>query len=205
MKKFFALLAFAILALPAFAALSDDYVSPFKFPKRQGVERVTHYDARINAQQVDTFVYLEAAYDFDALYSSGRGGYAPIFPRGTARVKSSVWNGATESYVLLKTKDLPPSARVGGLFEAWLVDDDTGYRLSMGTFITTFGGSGELSYHINRYLGPYDRIEVTIEPFNDLDLTPGPPVISGDIPKSKWFTPHAKSSKLAKGPFESIN
>ncbi len=193
MKAFITILLIALLSLSAVAL--HTYKSNFEFPKRYGVERVTHYDPRVNFARIDTFVYLEPA-NADKGKGVGRGGYAPIYPRGTADLRSSTWYGYPRAQAVIKTKDLPPSDEINGQYEAWLVDDDTGYRLSLGTFTTRFGGAGMLEYNIGNYFDPYDTIEVTLEPLFDEDITPGPVVLIGPIPAPRYFNPPPKSSKM---------
>lgn len=196
MKKLAVLAIIVIFSAPALAALTDSSSDTiFNFERRIGPERVTNFDPRVNVVSINSWVYLEPMYadDFEGV---GRGGYAPMFPRGTARVKSGTWNGFPQSQVLIKVKDLPVSSRVGGHFEAWLVDDDTGYRLSMGTFTTIFGGVGQLRYRADNYFGAYDRVEITAEPFDDWDVLPGPALLDGRITKEHFFTPQPKQGKL---------
>lgn len=195
-KKILIIALIALFAVPvAFAALQETHNTVFDFEKRLGPQRVSNFDPRVNVVDINTWVYLEPVYK-DEFEGVGRGGYAPFFPRGTARVKSGLWNGFPQSYVLLNTKDLPVSSRVGGHFEAWLVDDDTGYRLTMGTFTTIFGGVGQLRYRVDNFLGPYDRVEVTAEPFGDFDPSPGPVLLEGKITHDYFFTPAGRESKL---------
>jgi len=178
------------------------YVSIFDFPQRGGVERVTHYDPRVNYERIDSTVYLEP-YQFDKGEGVGRGGYSPIYPRGTARVRSSTYYGYPRGSFQLSIKDIPASERVGGLYEAWLVDEDSGYRLSMGTFTASLGGVGTLNHNMLNYLNEYDTVEITFEPYDDLDPLPGPIVLIGVLPKSHdFYNPEPKQAKLIT---ESIN
>lgn len=196
MKKLTILAIIALLAVPALGALQGTYSDTvFDFERRIGPERVTNFDPRVNVVSINSWVYLEPLYN-DEFEGAGRGGYAPMFPRGTARVKSGTWNGFAESQVLINVKDLPVSSKIGGHFEAWLVDDDTGYRLSMGTFTTIFGGVGQLRYRADNYFGAYDRVEITAEPFNDWDVLPGPALLQGKITKDYFYTPQPKQAKL---------
>lgn len=204
-KLIFALAILSLLSVSAFAAIMEQYKTPFEFPRRYGVERLTHYDPRVSITKIDNTVYLEPAF-LEASVGVGRGGYQPIFPRGIARVQSSEWDGYPRGSVTITTKDIPISDRVNAQFEAWLVDDDSGYRLSLGTFPTLFGGVGELRYNGPLYFNAYDRVEVTIEPFDDLDPLPGTLMLEGPIqqfPKQP-FQPPAKQSKMVTETFTFI-
>ncbi|RJQ19988.1 anti-sigma factor [Candidatus Woesearchaeota archaeon] len=197
-------LLIALLSVSAIAAIMDSYVSPLEFPRRYGVERVTHYDPRVGISKINTLVYLEPTFVQQSI-GAGRGGYEPIFPRGTARVESSAWDGYPRGAVRVTTKDLPPSDRIGMQFEAWLVDDDTGYRLSLGQFYTLFGGVGELRYDGSLYFDAYDRVEITVEPFEDLDVLPGQVVLEGPIQKDySGYRPPARQGRMVTESFQFI-
>lgn len=197
MRKIIILLAMvSLLSLLALAA--HDYKTPFDAPRRYGVERVTHYDPRVNFARVDTTVYLGPGV-LTEYKGVGRGGYAPFYARGTARVRSSTWYGYPRAQVDLVTKDLPSSDDIHEQFEAWLVDQETGQRLSLGTFTTGFGGTGVLYYQIDNYFDAYDVLEVTKEPFDDNDVSPGPVALIGKVPPPNlplYFNPPPKQAKM---------
>ena len=194
-----AILLAAMLSLSAVALHS--YKSSFEFPRRYGVSRVTNFDPRVNEQSIETTVYMEPA-EADKGKGYGRGGYDPIYPRGTAIVRSVTYYGYPTAEVLVNVKDLRPSYETYGQYEAWLVDDDTGHRLSLGTFTTGFGGVGAVRFQINNYLDAYDVVEVTTEPLYDTDISPGPIVLVGSIPAPAAFNPPPKTSLMIKGPYK---
>jgi len=177
--------------------------SSFQFVRRLGVERVTHFDPRINVPEFNTMVYLEPAVD-DKFKGNGRGGANPFYPRGTAHVRASDVYGFPNAEVVINTKDLRPTYEIGSIYEAWLVDSESGYRLSLGTFTTVFGGVGALVYVVNNYIDSYDKVEVTVEPYDDLDVTPGPTVLVGNIARPRLYEPPPKDSKMATGPLTKI-
>ncbi len=180
---------------------------------RAGVSRVTNYDPRVSRVgafgEIDRFVYLRPATE-SVFEGAGRGGYAPFYERGTAKIDSKTFykGKAPVGRVTINTKDIPASERAKGYFEAWLVDDETGYRQYLGAFTTTFGGVGELKYFANTYFDVYDRVEVTFKAFGDPNFGPGEPVLTGDIPPLRpqpgYFNPPAKDSKMITGPIETI-
>ncbi len=195
-----------VLALLAILSLSvvalHTYKSPLTSPRKYGtggVQRVTHYDPRVNFQTIDTVAYLgpPGVEDYKGV---GRGGYAPMYARGSAKIKSVTWYGYPRAQVQVKTKDIPASDQTDSQFEVWLVDVDSGYRLSLGTFVTGFGGVGQLDYHVDNYLDPYDFVEVTLEPADDWDVSPGPVVLVGQIPEANYFNPPAKGAKMVAPP-----
>ncbi len=174
------------------------YKTPLDFNRRYGVERVTHYDPRVNWPNIEATVYLGPV-EPEEFKGTGRGGMSPMYARGTARIQSSTFYGFPRSEVRVNTKDIPPSYEVNGMFEGWMVDADTGYRMSMGTFTTGFGGVGESVYRINKYLEPYDYVEITLEPYDDMDVSPGPVVLIGTLPdltELKYYNPPPKQSKM---------
>ncbi|MBI4146880.1 hypothetical protein HY489_06105 [Candidatus Woesearchaeota archaeon] len=196
MKRLVAiLLIFSLFSVPVLGYVLKEYKTSVVAERRLGEERVTHYDPRVQIGKINTVAHLEPHYT-DIGVGVGRGGYAPVYPRGTAKVESSEWHGYPRGNVVIKVKELPYTERTGEMFEAWLVDLETGYRLSVGTFLTLLGGVGELRYSANTYFDAYDVVEVTVEPLGDLDPTPGAVVLSGPIAKPDYYNPPAKSSKM---------
>ncbi len=205
MKKFVIVMMILLVSLSV-VAIHTEYKSPFKWEfrrygvERVGPERVTHYDPRVNVAKIDSTVYLSPPGPAD--YTGvGRGGYAPFYARGTARIGSSSSYGFPTAVATISTKDLEPSDRIHSQFEVWLVDADTGYRLSLGTFTTLFGGVGELWYQADTYFDPYEWVEVTVEPFDDNDVSPGPVVLLGRIPPPSYFNPPPKDAKMVTDSF----
>jgi hypothetical protein len=104
-------------------------------------------------------------------------------PQGYARIISRKTNDVivTEGIVMLRTKDLPP-VNPDYLYEAWLVDEDTGYAMTLGLFQAgTIGRTATLSYKSMTPLDPFDTIMVTVEPFPDDNPMPGQVVITGSL------------------------
>ncbi len=199
-KIFFIIAVLAILSLSA--AAIGTYKTPLVSSKKYGqggVQRVTNYDPRVNFQNINTFSYLKPPAP-EIFPGVGRGGVAPMYPRGTAKIESITWYGYPRGRVQVNTKDIPASDRTNSMFEVWLVDVENGYRLSLGTFVTGFGGVGQLDYHVDYYLDPYDFVEITLEPYDDLDVGPGPVVLVGNIPQANYYNPDAKQAKMIDPP-----
>lgn len=198
MKTLFVIIA--VIALLSFSVIAEfnTYKTPLVSSHvygQGGVQRVTNYDPRVNFAHIKTMVYLSPPGP-EQFKGAGRGGYAPMYPRGTAYIQSTPWYGNPLAKVDVNTKDLTPSANFDGHFEVWLVDTDTGYRSTVGTFTTAFGGVGELRYKTQNYFDAYDIVEITAEPFDDVDISPGPVVLQGIIPAPVYFNPDAKSAKM---------
>ena len=132
-KNFFLILLFLLLSVTVVVAIEEHYKTVFDFPRRYGVQHITHFDPRVVGDnyfaRIDSIVYLNPVDESDENYGgegAGRGGYVPIYPRATAKIQSSRSYGGPNSIVTISTKDLKASDRVYGEFESWLVDDDTG-------------------------------------------------------------------------------
>jgi|GEM_PF-2505088 len=163
--------------------------------KQSGVERVTSYDPRVNFARIETTVYMEplAKIDYTGV---GRGGEPPFYPRATGRVKSYLWAGFPRAQVNINTIDLPASDKVNGQYEVWLFDDDSSFQLSLGTFTTLGGGVGEFKYDTENYLDAYDKVVISLEPYDDDDVAPHTLILQGNIPEPVYFDPAPKQSKL---------
>jgi len=187
-KGIILLIAVLLTTTVVFATLAQTYKSPFQFPRTQGVERVTHYDPRVNYPRINEIIYFEPA-AVQSYEGVGRGGYVPKYARGAGRVSSSDWYGYPKTQITFSTIDIKASDKIKMQYEGWLVDTDTGYRTSIGTFTTGFGGVGELRYKVNNYIFAYDLIEVTLEPFDDDDARPGPAVLVAPLPRGPNIPP----------------
>ncbi|MEM2916009.1 MAG: anti-sigma factor [Candidatus Woesearchaeota archaeon] len=102
-------------------------------------------------------------------------------PKGYARVVNIKDNGVgfPLATVFFRTKDLPPLAPEF-LYELWLVDEDTGYSMSLGLFQpANIGRVASLDYKSVVPLWPFDSMMVTIEPFPDDNPMPGQVILSG--------------------------
>lgn len=67
------------------------------------------------------------------------------------------------------------------VYEAWLVDEDSGYSLNLGVIDNSISSIGDLNFQIQRKLHLFDVIMVTVEPLLDTDPRPGEPVLIGEI------------------------
>ncbi len=102
-------------------------------------------------------------------------------PKGYARVVNIKDNGVgfPVATVFFRTKDLPPLAPEY-LYELWLVDEDTGYSMSLGLFQPAqIGRVVSLDYESVVPVWPFDSMIVTIEPFPDENPMPGQVILSG--------------------------
>jgi len=108
--------------------------------------------------------------------------------KGTARIISDYDD--VKSYepprtrVYMRIIDLPPLDNEH-IYQAWLVDLDTGYPLSIGMFRAPLTGISNLDFDASMSAFIYDSFVVTIEPFPDFDLHPSTPVLAGEIPQTR--------------------
>lgn len=192
----FALLVVSVvIADPATYQGMDNYATGFNIERQTGVERVTNYDPRVNFARMDSIVYLRPIADGN-YYGAGRGGEAPFYSRGSARIMSSSWYGFPRAQAVIQVKDFPVTDKERVQFEVWLVDTQTNYRLSLGSFTTMFGGIGTLDYRIDNYFDAYDLVEITVEPLDDMDEAPGEVIVIGAIPPPTHYSPAPKDSKM---------
>jgi hypothetical protein len=104
-------------------------------------------------------------------------------PAGYARVISIKDQGVgiPVGTVYLRTKDLPPIAP-DFIYEAWLIDEETGYSMSIGLFQPAgIGRVTSLDYQISGPLTSFDSIIVTVEPFPDTNPGPGMAILQGPL------------------------
>lgn len=105
--------------------------------------------------------------------------------KGTARIISDYDDvkgvDPPRTKVMMRVRDLPPLDK-NQIYQAWLVDEDTGYPLSIGMFRAPLLGISELNFDASMSALIYDLLVVTVEPFPDTDLHPGALVLAGKIP-----------------------
>lgn len=101
---------------------------------------------------------------------------------GIAEIKASLDKNSdiVRVTIELRVSDLQmPSDHV---LEAWLVDRDTGFKLSLGAFTTNPDRSGKMKFRENLVnFDIYDSLVVTSEPVRDTDPNPSMEILSADI------------------------
>ena len=119
---------------------------------------------------------------------------------GRASVRMFMQEGLSTMELKVWTDNLFMEA--GRVYEVWLVDDDdSDYKLSVGTFQPTPGGKG-LFEMTQSMVNPaiYDKVVVTKEPMNDIDPAPKTMVLTGEIPDS--ISDEVTMYALMKGRYE---
>jgi len=190
-------LSFVALLISSIVLAAHVYPDKKEAAAEKGPWRFTHFDPRVRTVRFQEFIYLEqpSAQEYKGV---GRGGYPPFLWRATVYLRTSESAGYPRTAITVNTKDLPSSFSERCYFEVWLVDDDTDYALSLGMFFTSMGGSAEFNYNYNNYVGAYDRILITKEPFYDENPLPGEIVLEGLIEKNvpDFFEPQPKPSMM---------
>ena len=189
----FAAVFFIVLSLPV---LSDEIVTDYSTVPRheRGIERVTNFDPRIQSfYSWNDVVSLEPP---GAATVSVDGYNAHRQPRGSAYISTTrAYNPPTATgSISIKVKELDISQNYDTFFEAWLVDDETGYWLSLGLFNTDHFGNGILNtflperQRLYHNLDAYDAVIVTREPYPDVDPRPTDDVVLyGRIEKREFL------------------
>jgi len=107
----------------------------------------------------------------------------PYKGSGFATVRSIKQRGTSISTLQLRVSGLT-AAKTNQVYETWLVDEDSGYTLSLGQFATSMTGAASFAATYRGYFHEFDQIMVTLEPFPDNDPRPGRVVLSGDFADS---------------------
>ena len=110
--------------------------------------------------------------------------------KGTARVLSTgdqYGAGLNKPYprtqIFIQIRNLPPLSD-NQIYEAWLVDDQTEYAISMGV-MKSGGLTSQLNWEFRRLTHMFERVWITREAFPDIDPSPGEIVLEGSFVESR--------------------
>jgi len=120
----------------------------------------------------------------------------PTTSRGVARLISEIPDnvGPPQGTVALQVRDLLPITNEE-VYEAWLVDENTGYVLSIGLLRPATYGTTTLNFKTENFLHLYETIMVTKEPYPDNDKWPSDDVVLiGNIPQTRTKQPEIARS-----------
>ncbi len=100
---------------------------------------------------------------------------------GTAKIERDVENsGIQDVEIQVKVTGATPTADT--VFEGWLVDKETGFKLSMGGFQMDQRGRGKLQFEQKMVnFDIFDTLIITTEPVNDPNPNPGTSILEADI------------------------
>src|SRR3989338_4361479 len=124
-------------------------------------------------------------YDFTSIYSMFTYQQATKYntaTEGTFSVESSQSRYKNRMSGTITIYNVDYLDQYDEIYEAWLVDFDTGYQLSLGLFIVDQDGYGKFSYSTESYVNAYDAVVVTKEEYPDED-----PRASGDVVLVGYF------------------
>lgn len=99
---------------------------------------------------------------------------------GTADIKVKEKDGFHEVKIKVDVKNV--ELMEGYVLEGWLVDEDTGYKLSTGGFTVDSDGDGKMRFKQNLVnFDLYDLVVITAEPAGDVNPNPNTPIVGGAI------------------------
>lgn len=132
-------------------------------------------------------------------------GYLPNSITGGVKVKSNIQVSAISGptykvAVTLTLENLPVNEGPYNLnvYQAWLIDGDTGYRISIGSTIRKNNGTGTMSFtQYMSYPKVFDRLEVTKEKIFDLNPSPSQTVVYSTDLNIPVFTEVAYKTTLS--------
>ena len=139
-----------LVFLLAVSIFADEIVTDYRLVPQhpRGVERVSNYDPRVQYLGWEDNVYLESPEKKPIIAR----GYSERVPAGTARVSSTDYAkrspNSPQAGITFKVNNLESTRdkyKDSKLYEGWLVDEDTGYWLSIGVFFTDNFGNGRLN------------------------------------------------------------
>ena len=131
-------------------------------------------------------------------------GYLPNSIAGGVKVKSNIQvsaiSGPTYKVVVNLTLENLPKNEVDKsyVYQAWLIDSETGYRISIGSTIRKNNGTGNMGFtQYMSYPKIFDKLEVTQEKIFDLDPTPSRAVVYSTDLNIPVFTEIAYKTTLS--------
>src|SRR3989338_2879316 len=137
-------------------------------------------------------------YDFTSIYSMFSYQQATKYntaTEGTFSVESSQSRYKNRMSGTITIYNVDYLDQYDEIYEAWLVDFDTGYQLSLGLFIVDQDGYARFSYSSDNYVNVYDAVVVTREEYPDDDPRP-----SGDVVLVGYFdTTQLTKRKVSSG------
>lgn len=100
---------------------------------------------------------------------------------GFARLSTTPAISVQRADVEISVKNLP-KLEINEAYEAWLVDVDSGYQLTLGMFKTDYDGDGDLHWVMQGSILAYDKVVITKEVIPDANPMPsGKVVLVGDL------------------------
>ncbi len=116
-----------------------------------------------------TSIYSMFEYEKDVKYNTAT--------EGTLELKTSKSRYKNSMTGALTLRNLEYLDQYDEIYEAWLVDLDTGFQQSQGLFLVDQDGYVRFSFQSSHYASPYEMIVVTKEEYPDDDPRPNGEVV----------------------------
>lgn len=116
-----------------------------------------------------TSVFSMNAYEQETKYGTAK--------EGTFTLKSSQSRYKNSMSGVISVRNLEYLDNYDEIYEAWMVDMDTGYTLALGLFTVDGDGDATLDFTNQDYAIPYDAIVITKEAYPDDDPRPNGEVV----------------------------
>ncbi|MFA6889020.1 MAG: hypothetical protein WC254_06005 [Candidatus Woesearchaeota archaeon] len=173
-NKFFQSLSAVCLGLSLITIIGV-FFAVYVYAVEEGYEKK---ELNINLVPPEVFEYT-SIYSINEYYAQQKYNTAV---EGSLALESSQSRYKNQIRSLLTVYNLDYLSTYNEIYEAWLVDQDTGYQLSQGLFTVDLDGYTTYSFNSNHYVNPYDLFVVTKEPYPDNDPRP-----SGDVVLVGYF------------------
>ena len=131
-------------------------------------------------QQLDVSMVPPEVFEYTSIYSMNE--YEQETKRGTAKEGTFSLESSQSRYKntmsgVLTFHNLDYLDQYDEIYEAWMVDMDTGYTLAVGLFTVDQDGYKMVTFTNNDFAAPYEAIVVTKEPYPDDDPRPNGEVV----------------------------
>jgi len=119
-------------------------------------------------------------YEYTSIYSMFEYQYAVKYntaKEGTFSVESSQSRYKNKMSGTISVRNLDYLSKYDEIYEAWLIDIDSGYKLSLGLFTVDSDGENRFSWSHPSYINEYDIIVITKEEYPDDNPWPNGEVV----------------------------
>ncbi len=153
-------------------------------PQGRNPGRISNWDPRMRGYNtVDVSVNLLPFYPVEQVISP-----LETYMRGTARIVgrgdfygAGLNNPFPRTQVFIEAINLPP-IEPNQAYEAWLVDEDSGYAMNLGVLEVVTELTVGLVYENRFFANYFESVMITKEAFPDSDPSPGEIVLLGELP-----------------------
>lgn len=165
-----ALLMFVFITGSVFATTGVSYVS-----SRGSNTKTNELNVQLYPPEITMFTNPYSKFDYVNQIKFGKA------RDGFARLNTNKAISSQRSTAEIHVRNMP-KITANEVYEAWLIDVDSGYQLSMGLFAVDGNGEGSLLWTASNYIGEYDKIAITKEANPDRDPSPsGNVLLVGDF------------------------